>query len=143
MTKSEDAKRFITKSEESVECWTGQHQECSGRTLRRRVTLNGVHMTWAKTTRSSTKRGYGQTHRKLRAALLPQAYGQPCARCGHPMLPGQVLHLDHNDARTGYLGFSHGSRCHICGRRCNLRAAAKKARAIQVYGKRVKAAHRW
>jgi hypothetical protein len=51
------------------------------------------------------------------------------------MLPGQALHLDHNDARTGYLGFSHKS--------CNLKAAARKARAIQVYGKRIKAAHRW
>ena len=92
-------------------------------------------MTWARTRTSATKRGYGQAHKKLRAALLPTAYGQPCARCGEPMYPNQVLHLDHNDTRTGYLGLSHKD--------CNLKAAAKKARAIQVYGKRIKAAHRW
>jgi hypothetical protein len=60
------------------------------------------------------------------------------------MLPGQELHLDHDDYdRNKYKGFSHGGRCHICGRRCNLTAAAKKARAIQLYGKRTKAVHRW
>jgi hypothetical protein len=52
------------------------------------------------------------------------------------MLPGQKLHLDHNDDRTGWLGFSHAA--------CNLRAAAKKARAIQLAGKRrPNTAHRW
>ena len=81
---------------------------------------------------AKAKAEYGSQHKKLRAVLLPQAYGTPCVRCGHVMLRGQVLHLDHNDTRTGYLGFSHGSRCHICGKRCNLKAAAKKARRIQV-----------
>jgi hypothetical protein len=103
-------------------------------------------MAWAKTQTpgGTTKGGWGSKHQKLRAALLPQAYGQPCARCGHPMLPGQILHLDHTDDRTGWLGFSHGSRCHICGKRCNLTAAAKKARRIQLYGKRrTKPVHRW
>jgi hypothetical protein len=82
-------------------------------------------------------RGYGYAYQKLRKALLPQAYGTPCVRCGQPMLKGQQLHLDHADwDRTKLLGFSH--------RACNLRAAAKKARAIQLYGKRTKPdAHRW
>jgi hypothetical protein len=82
-------------------------------------------------------RGYGYAYQKLRKALLPQAYGTPCVRCGQPMLKGQQLHLDHADwDRTKLLGFSH--------RACNLRAAAKKARAIQLYGKRTKTdAHRW
>jgi hypothetical protein len=40
------------------------------------------------------------------------------------MLPGQELHLDHNDMGGGYLGFSH--------KVCNLRAAAKKARRKQL-----------
>jgi len=93
-------------------------------------------MTWAKVTASSAKRGYGAKHRKLRDALLPQAYGQPCVRCGYPMLPGQTLHLDHNDTRTGYLGFAHAH--------CNVRAAARKARATQLYGTRTATdAHRW
>jgi hypothetical protein len=53
------------------------------------------------------------------------------------MLKGQELHLDHADDRSRILGFSH--------RKCNLRAAARKARAIQLYRKsRIKTdAHRW
>jgi hypothetical protein len=88
---------------------------------------------------NTTAAGYGNSHQKLRKALLPSAYGTPCVRCGKPMLKGQKLHLDHNDTRTGWLGFSHAA--------CNLRAAAKKARAIQLYGKRPSSmandAHRW
>jgi hypothetical protein len=81
-------------------------------------------------------RGYGYAYQKLRKALLPQAYGTPCVRCGQLMLKGQQLHLDHDDwDRSRLLGFSH--------RACNLRAAAKKARAIQLYGKRTKPVHRW
>ena len=100
-------------------------------------------MAWAKTNAKTpggtTKGGWGSQHQKLRKALLPSAYGKPCVRCGLPMLLGQKLHLDHNDNRTGWLGFSHAA--------CNLRAAAKKARAIQLYGKRPSPtatdAHRW
>jgi hypothetical protein len=98
-------------------------------------------MPWAKakTPGGTTKGGWGNQHQKLRKALLPSAYGTPCVRCGQPMQPWQELHLDHNDTRTGWLGFSH--------RACNLRAAAKKARAIQLYGKRPRPtatdAHRW
>ena len=77
----------------------------------------------------TTAGGWGWAHQKLRKALLPQAYGQPCARCGLPMLRGQELHLDHSDDRTGWLGFSHA--------KCNLRAAAKKARRIQLARGRV------
>jgi hypothetical protein len=101
---------------------------------------SATDMTWAKTKQpgGTTKGGWGNQHQKLRKQLLAQAYGQPCARCGQPMQPWQELHLDHNDDRTGWIGFSHA--------RCNLRAAAKKARAIQLYGKRVKRTkpvHRW
>jgi hypothetical protein len=95
-------------------------------------------MAWAKTQTpgGTTKGGWGSKHQKLRAALLPSAYGKPCSRCGLPMLPGQALHLDHDDYdRTRYRGFSHQA--------CNLRAAARKARAIQLYGKRTKPVHRW
>jgi hypothetical protein len=49
----------------------------------------------------------------------------PCYRCGLPMLRGQELHLDHDDHdRSIIRGFSH--------KHCNLRAAARKARAIQI-----------
>jgi hypothetical protein len=43
---------------------------------------------------------YGWTHRRRRAALLPQAYGTPCPRCGELMLATQRLELDHSDPRT-------------------------------------------
>ena len=96
-------------------------------------------MAWAAPKAPKGDRGYGYQYQKLRKALLPSAYGTPCARCGLPMLPGQKLHLDHNDDRTGWIGFSHAA--------CNVRAAAKKARAIQLYGKRPRPtatdAHRW
>jgi hypothetical protein len=94
---------------------------------------------------NTTAAGYGNSHQKLRKALLPQAYGKPCYRCGQPMLPGQELHLDHDDHddhdRTKYRGFSHKS--------CNLKAAARKARAIQLKRRLVpvtalsKPVHRW
>lgn len=96
-------------------------------------------MPWAKNRKAvnTTKGGWGNEHQKLRKLLLPQAYGQRCARCGLPMLPGQELHLDHNDSRTGWLGFSHAA--------CNIKAAAKKARAIQIMAKEraIKPVHRW
>ena len=73
---------------------------------------------------SASARGYNYRHRKLREQLLPSASGTACVRCGEPMLPGQALEFDHNDERTGYLGFSH--------KRCNQRAGARKARRIQM-----------
>jgi hypothetical protein len=54
------------------------------------------------------------------------------------MLPGQKLHLDHDDwDRSKLRGLSHAD--------CNIRAAAKKARAIQIAAKqRVnRQVHRW
>ena len=51
------------------------------------------------------------------------------------MLKGHALHLDHDDwDRTKLRGFSHAA--------CNLRAAARKARAIQLSGKPAKTVHR-
>lgn len=67
---------------------------------------------------NTTARGYGSAHQKLRAKLLPHAYGKPCTRCGKPMLQGQALHFDHTDDRTGYLGFAHAD--------CNRKAGARK-----------------
>lgn len=38
---------------------------------------------------------YDAEHQRTREALLPDAYGKPCPRCGKPMLKGQRLHLGH------------------------------------------------
>jgi hypothetical protein len=54
------------------------------------------------------------------------------------MLPGQKLHLDHDDYdHTKLRGFAHAE--------CNIRAAAKKARAKQIAAKQraIKPVHRW
>jgi hypothetical protein len=60
---------------------------------------------------------------------------------------GPWLHYDHNDARSGYLGFSHGDYpCPICGHRCNRRAGALKAQQVfkgTVVPVRATDAHRW
>lgn len=72
-------------------------------------------------TRSARERGYGQEHRRKRAALIADLKanpGKPCSRCGQPMYVEQSLHLDHTDRRDGYRGLSHA--------KCNLRAAAQK-----------------
>src|SRR5215207_11145092 len=81
---------------------------------------------------STAARGYGKQHEKARrAAAMVHQPTDPCARCDHPLGPmGPWLHYDHNDARTGYLGFSHGRiPCPICGRKCNLSDGAIKAAA--------------
>lgn len=67
---------------------------------------------------TTTQRGYGYAHQQLRAALLPQAYGSPCTRCGQTMRQGQPLDLDHTDDRGGYRGFAHST--------CNRSAGAIK-----------------
>ena len=79
-------------------------------------------MAFPKSKASSAARGYGSEHQKLRAKLLPAAYGQPCTRCGRPLRPGQDLHLDHTDDRTGYAGFAHAS--------CNRKAGARKGARV-------------
>ena len=95
-------------------------------------------MAWAAPKAPKGERGYGYQYQKLRKALLPNAYGTPCVRCGEPMLAGQKLNLDHDDYdRTKLRGFAHAA--------CNIRAAAKKARAIQLAAKQraIKPVHRW
>lgn len=68
---------------------------------------------------TTASRGYSSAHQRLRAKLLPQAYYTPCSRCHQLMLPGQSLHLDHDDNDRGqYRGFSHAA--------CNTAAGARK-----------------
>lgn len=66
---------------------------------------------------------YGYHHRRLRKALLPGAYGQPCIHCGKTMLPGQALDLDHTADRTAYRGIVHAS--------CNRREGGRRGNARQ------------
>jgi Recombination endonuclease VII len=67
---------------------------------------------------STSDRGYGAQHQAIRKALLEDAYGRPCHHCGHPMLSGQALDLDHTADRTAYRGFAHAS--------CNRSEGAKR-----------------
>lgn len=45
---------------------------------------------------SSTARGYGTAHQKLRRILLPQFIGKDCDVCGQVMTADQALDLDHS-----------------------------------------------
>lgn len=66
---------------------------------------------------------YSGPHQAIRRALLPDAYGRPCPRCGFPMLPGQALDLGHTDDRAAYSGMEHA--------RCNRQAGARKGNALR------------
>ncbi len=84
---------------------------------------------------TSTQRGYGTHHMKLRKQIKPlvDAGQATCWRCGQPIQPGQPWHLGHNDQRTGYNGPEHQA--------CNVRAAnyrmagkgKKTAKAIKAF----------
>lgn len=84
---------------------------------------------------STTDRGYGYEHQRIRKALLAEAFGQPCHHCGHPMLPGQALDLDHTGDRTGYRGFAHAS--------CNRRDGAKRGNARRRRSQGLKTSRHW
>ena len=72
----------------------------------------------------------GWHHDKLRAQLLPYAYGTLCHFCRKPMLQGQALDLDHTDDRTSYRGMTHS--------RCNRADGARKTNAIKRSNKDVR-----
>jgi hypothetical protein len=77
---------------------------------------------------------YGHHHQKVRATLLPFAYGKPCIHCGRIMLPGEALALDHSVDGSFYRGIVHST--------CNSReggrrgAARKKQQSIIFPGRR-------
>lgn len=64
-----------------------------------------------------TSAKYAGQHRAIRRAMLPYAVGSKCTRCLRVILPGQVVHLDHEDDGVGYRGWSH--------KRCNESAGGK------------------
>jgi hypothetical protein len=71
----------------------------------------------------SARQRYPASHDVTRAQLLPLAYGQPCPRCGQPMLRGQALDLGHlPGAPRATHPTSHGAR--IEHAHCNRSAGA-------------------
>jgi hypothetical protein len=61
---------------------------------------------------------YGRRHRNIRAAMLANAIGTPCVRCGRPIEAGDDVDLDHADDGNGYRGLAHAS--------CNRRAGQQR-----------------
>ncbi len=85
---------------------------------------------------TTTQRGYGPQHQKLRAQwAVKVARGTiPCARCGYVIMRGQAWDLGHDDYdRTRYTGPEHAA--------CNRAAGGRLARARTAARKR--AMRRW
>lgn len=61
---------------------------------------------------STTGRGYGWTHQRLRKQWEPRVMAGDCAcaKCGQPIHPGQAWDLGHTADRQGYTGPEH-QRC--------------------------------
>lgn len=76
-------------------------------------------------TASTTARGYGASHQRMRKKYRPLVEsGQAvCARCGEPIAPTDLWELDHAEDRSTYLGPSH--------RACNRRAGQLNATAAR------------
>lgn len=90
--------------------------ECRSRSCRGAAAIEAVG--------SMTKHNevYGWPHRRLRARMLPSAYGRPCHICGRVMLKGHALDLDH--VVPVALGVEDSNR-RIVHAHCNRRAGAK------------------
>ena len=87
----------------------------------------------ARYTGTTTARGYGADHQRLRKRLLAAwRPGDPCARCGQPMLyrwmldasgrRASAIDLGHSDDRRSYTGLEH--------RACNRRDGQRKTTAV-------------
>jgi hypothetical protein len=65
----------------------------------------------ARTYGTTTARGYGTPHQKLRKQLIAAfTPGQPCARCGQPIWNPAEADLGHTDDKMAYTGLEH-QRC--------------------------------
>lgn len=60
---------------------------------------------------STTERGYGNEHQKLRRTWteLITSGNSACSRCHQPIMPTDSWDLDHTPDRTSYLGPSHAA----------------------------------
>ncbi len=71
------------------------------------------------------QRGYGPEHRAERRRRIAQLEAEGVGVCclgGEPIYPGQRLHLDHTDDRTGYRGLACAAH--------NIAAGARKGAAV-------------
>jgi len=81
---------------------------------------------------TTSQRGYGTEHQPLRKRVAGVvAKGNYCVRCGRPILPGQVWHLDHRDDRKGYLCAAHARCSERAGRGEPTLAPQPRARALE------------
>jgi len=73
---------------------------------------------------STTRRGYGWSHQKLRRRWAPQvAQGVvPCAKCGRLIHPGEEWHLGHTEDRASYTGPEHAV--------CNMADGGRRGAAV-------------
>lgn len=80
---------------------------------------------------TTTSRGYGSTHQKLRKQWTPvvNAGGTRCARCGQLIEPGSEWDLGHTDDRRTWTGPEHST--------CNRSAGGRNGRAAQAATRRV------
>lgn len=77
------------------------------------------------TTGSTSARGYGYDHQRVRASLAPfVAAGEAaCARCGRLIVPGTPWDLGHTQDRQAYTGPEH--------RRCNRRDGGLRGNRVR------------
>ena len=95
---------------------------------------------------TTTQRGYGWAHIQVRNALLARwRPGDPCARCGQPMLYRWILRPDgrrvsaidlgHTTDRSGWVGLEH--------RRCNRGEGARRGNRMRGTSARWASARQW
>lgn len=63
---------------------------------------------------TTTERGYGAEHQRLRAAWQERIDDGElvlCPRCGEPVEPGMEWDLGHSDDRNSYSGPEHSREC--------------------------------